>query len=272
MMELIPSIPFRLTVFGAWLGILFLTLPLVVLFPVSLTPHRYLSLPDGDWSLRHYAELLNDGTWMRSIRDSLVVAASATIAAIALGTMTALACWRLSNRLSEMTRMLMLAPIIVPAIVHALGFYQVWAEFGLIDTYLGLIIAHAIKGTPYVVISVSAALANVDLKLEQAARSLGATVPEALWKVILPAARPGVLAGAVFAFALSWDEIVVNLFITSRNVYTLPRKIWDGIQDNIDPAVAAVASILVTLTSVVMIIRILIVRRQGRISLARDKA
>jgi putative spermidine/putrescine transport system permease protein len=271
MMELVPSIPFRLTVFGAWLGILFLTLPLVVLFPVSLTPHRYLSLPGGDWSLRHYAELLNDGTWMRSIRDSLVVAGSATIAAVALGTMTALACWRLSSGLSELTRMLMLAPIIVPAIVHALGFYQVWAQFGLLDTYLGLIIAHAMKGTPYVVISVSAALANVDLKLEQAARSLGASVPQALWKVILPAARPGVLAGAIFAFALSWDEIVVNLFITSRNVYTLPRKIWDGIQDNIDPAVAAVASLLVTVTSVIMIIRILIIRRQGRLALAPDE-
>jgi putative spermidine/putrescine transport system permease protein len=127
------------------------------------------------------------------------------------------------------------------------------------------------RAPPYVVISVSAALANVDLKLEQAARSLGASVPQALWKVILPAARPGVLARAIFAFALSWDEIVVNLFITSRNVYTLPRKIWDGIQDNIDPAVAAVASLLVTVTSVIMIIRILIIRRQGRLALAPDE-
>src|SRR5262249_32351000 len=199
--------------------------------------------------------------WMRAIRDSFVIAAGSTLAAVVLGTMTAIGCWRISTRLSEAVRMLMLAPMIVPSIVHALGFYQVWAQLGLLDTYLGVIIAHTMKGAPYVVVSVSAALANVDLKLEQAARSLGAKVAHALWMVIIPAARPGVLAGAVFAFALSWDELVVNLFITSRNVYTLPRKIWDGIQDNINPAIAAVAAALIVLTLAAMIGRVLAARR-----------
>jgi len=157
--------------------------------------------------------------------------------------------------------MLMLAPMIVPTIVHALGFYQGWVQFGLIDTYVGLILAHALKGMPYVVISVSAALANVDLKLEQAARNLGASMLQTLRLVIVPAAKPGVLAGAVFAFALSWDELVVNLFITSRNVYTLPRKIWDGIQDNINPAVAAVATLLIAITVLAMIGRFVLTRR-----------
>jgi putative spermidine/putrescine transport system permease protein len=268
MMEVAPSKSFRITVFGAWLAILFLTLPFVVVFPVSVTPQRYLSMPNGGWSFSHYATLIEDPTWLLSIRDSLVVAVGSTLCAIVLGSMTALACWRISSRLSEMVRMLMLAPMIVPSIVHALGFYQVWAQLGLLDTYAGLILAHAIKGTPYVVISVSAALANVDLKLEQAARSLGATALEALRKVIIPAARPGMLAGSVFAFALSWDELVVNLFITSRNVYTLPRKIWDGIQDNINPAIAAVASILIVLTVIAMVVRILILRRQARLAAA----
>jgi putative spermidine/putrescine transport system permease protein len=262
-MELPPSKPFRLTVFSAWLAVLFLTLPLLVVFPVSLTPHRYLSLPDGTFSLRHYQTLLDDRSWMMSIYDSLVVAAGSTLLSVVLGTMTALACWRISTRLSETVRLVMLAPMIGPSIVHALGFYQVWAQFGLLDTYLGLILAHAMKGTPYVVISVSAALANVELKLEQAARSLGATASQALWNVIVPAARPGVLAGSVFAFALSWDELVVTLFITSRSVYTLPRKIWDGIQDNINPAIAAVASLLIVLTAAAMVVRILHERRQA---------
>lgn len=266
MMEASPSRGFRITVFGAWLAILFLTLPLVVVFPVSFTPNRYLSLPDGHWSLRHYATLVTDPSWMNSIRDSLVIGIGSTVIAVVLGTMTAIGCWRLSSRLSEVVRMLMLAPMIVPSIVHALGFYQVWAQFDLLDTYLGVIIAHAMKGTPYVVISVSAALANVDLKLEQAARGLGANVAEALLRVIIPAARPGVLAGAVFAFALSWDELVVNLFITSRNVYTLPRKIWDGIQDNINPAVAAVAAAMIVLTLAAMIVRFIAASRHQRVS------
>lgn len=267
-MDVIPSRSFRITVFGAWTGVLFLTLPFMVVFPVSLTPHRYLSLPEGTWSLRHYRELVADPTWLTSIRDSFVVASGTTVIALVLGSMTALACWRLSSRASEVVRMVMLAPMIVPSIVHALGFYRVWAEFDLLDSYTGLIIAHALKATPYVVISVSAALANVDLKLEQAARSLGATALEALWKVIIPAARPGMLAGGVFAFALSWDEIVVTLFITSRHVYTLPRKIWDGIQDNINPAIAAVASILIVLTLLVMLARILLAQRQARLARA----
>jgi putative spermidine/putrescine transport system permease protein len=133
-------------------------------------------------------------------------------------------------------------------------------QFGLIDTYTGLILAHAMKGMPYVVISVSAALANVDLRLEQAARNLGATMLETLRLVIVPAARPGIVTGAVFAFAISWDELVVNLFITSRNVYTLPRKIWDGIQDNIDPAVAALATLLILVTVLAMVARMMFSR------------
>jgi putative spermidine/putrescine transport system permease protein len=116
------------------------------------------------------------------------------------------------------------------------------------------------KGMPYVVISVSAALANVDLRLEQAARNLGATMLETLRLVIIPAARAGIVTGAVFAFAISWDELVVNLFITSRNVYTLPRKIWDGIQDNIDPAVAALATLLILVTVLAMVARMMFSR------------
>jgi putative spermidine/putrescine transport system permease protein len=247
-MDLAPSRGFRFTVFGAWMTMLFLTLPLLIVVPVSFTPQRYLSLPGAHWSLRHYAELLHDPAWLGSIRDSVVVATGATALAVVLGTLVAIGCWRISSRLSEVVRMLMLAPMIVPTIVHALSFYQGWVQFGLIDTYVGLILAHALKGMPYVVISVSAALANVDLRLEQAARNLGASMVETLWRVIVPAAKPGIVAGAVFAFAISWDELVVNLFITSRNVYTLPRKIWDGIQDNINPAVAAVATILVLVT------------------------
>jgi putative spermidine/putrescine transport system permease protein len=158
----------------------------------------------------------------------------------------------------------MLAPVIVPSIVHALGFYQAWVQFGLIDTYAGLIAAHAMKGLPYVVIAVSASLANFDLRLEQAARNLGASVWTALWFVVLPSIRPGVLAGAVFAFITSWDELVVNLFITGRYVRTLPRKIWDGIQDNINPAIAAVATLLIVLTLVAILAHLYWTRRAAR--------
>jgi putative spermidine/putrescine transport system permease protein len=248
--------------FIAWIGLLFLLLPIFVVVPVSFTPNRFLSLPTDGLSLRHYSALLVEPMWRKSVVDSLIVGSCATVIAVVLGTLCAVGCWRISSRLSEFVRFLMLAPIIVPSIVHALGFYQAWAQVGLLDTYAGLIIAHAMKGLPYVVISVSASLANFDLRLEQAARNLGATVTGALWLVVVPCIRPGILAGAVFAFITSWDELVVTMFITARRVYTLPKKIWDGIQDNISPSVAAMATVLIAVTLLAVILHLLHTRRQ----------
>ncbi len=248
---------FILVIGAAWLLMLFLVLPIFVVIPVSFSPERFLSMPQGELSLRHYRELVDDPTWGRSIRDSFVVALAASGIAIVLGTACAIGCWRLATRFTESVRVFMLTPMIVPPIVHALGMHRVWVELGLIDTLAGLILAHAMKGMPFVVISVSAVLANFDLRLEQAARSLGASPLTAVRLTILPNIWPGVLAGGVFAFAISWDEIVVALFLTQRGVYTLPRRIWDGIQDNISPTVAAIGVILVLATILAVLLKLL---------------
>lgn len=248
--------------FIAWAGLLFLLLPITMVLPVSFTTHRYLSMPTDGVSLRHYEAIVMEPTWRNSVIDSLLVGTGATVIAVVLGTLCAVGCWRISTRLSEFIRFLMLAPIIVPSIVHALGFYQAWVQVGLIDTHVGLIIAHALKGLPYVVISVSASLANFDLRLEQAARNLGATVWQAFRMVVVPGIRPGIMAGAVFAFITSWDELVVTMFVTSRRVYTLPKKIWDGIQDNISPSVAAMATVLIIVTLLATLAHIRAERRR----------
>ena len=117
-----------------------------------------------------------------------------------------------------------------------------------------MILAHTLLALPYVSISVFAALANLDPKLPQAARSLGANIWRTVWEVVVPAARPGMITGAVFAFIVSFDEIVGVLFITVRRVETLPKLIWEGIQDNIDPTIAAVATILVVISLIVAVI------------------
>ena len=254
---------FAIVLAGGWLILLFLVLPIFVVVPVSFTPERFLSLPEDELSLRHYRELVVDETWRSSILDSLLVATAASVLAIVLGTACAIGCWRLANGFTEAVRVLMLTPMIVPPIVHALGMYRVWVEFGLIDSYPGLFIAHAMKGVPFVVIAVSAALANFDVRLEQAARSLGASPLGAVRLAILPNIWPGVFAGGVFAFAISWDEIVVALFLTQRAVYTLPRKIWDGIQDNISPSVAAIGVVLVAATVVAVLLKLLWDRRMA---------
>ncbi|MFI4987267.1 MAG: ABC transporter permease, partial [Alphaproteobacteria bacterium] len=225
----------------AWTIVTFLVLPLTVVVPVSLTDQRFLSLPRDHLSLQYYTRLFTSEAWLSSIGQSLVIATAATVLAVAAGTLCAVGCWRINTRASEIVRLLMLAPIIVPTIVYALGIYRMWISLKLFDTYLGVILAHGVTAIPYVVITVSTALANFDARLEQAARNLGASVNQTLRLVILPNIMPGVVSGAIFAFIHSWDELVIVLFIASRHVFTLPRRIWDGINDNIDPTMAAVA-------------------------------
>ena len=142
-----------------------------------------------------------------------------------------------------------------------MAFYRLFVPLGLIDSYLGLILAHTVLAAPLVLITVSASLAGFDPRLEQASRNLGASSMTTLLRVILPSIRPGVLAGAVFAFIVSWDEIVVTLFLSKFNVYTLPRRMWNGIRENTDPTVAAAAVVLIGITIIAFLIWALVQRR-----------
>ncbi len=245
----------ELTRIVAWMTVCFLIVPIFVVIPVSFTSKRYLSWPGADWSLRHYEVLVGDGGWLSSIGDSMIVATLAAILSIIMGTLFAVGHWRLNNGVTKNLRLLMLLPMIVPPIVHAVAFYKAWSVLNLLDTYPGLVLVHTMKALPFVVLSVSASLVNLDPRLEQASRSLGATSRETLWNVILPQVRPGMIAGAIFAFVTSWDEIIVAIFITSREVYTLPKRIWDGIFDNVDPAIASLGTLMIVLTAIGLILK-----------------
>lgn len=232
----------------AWLILGFLVLPMLIVVPVSLTDRNYLSLPDQHLSLQHYLTFFRSELWFGSAIQSMIIATASTFFAVVLGTLCAVGCWRLSNGWASMVRLLMLAPLIVPTVIQGLAFYRVWVALDIFDTYLGVILAHTITGIPYVVVTVATSLATFDQKLEQAARSLGASALMTIRLVILPGIMPGVLSGAVFAFVHSFDELVVVLFITSRDIRTLPKRIWDGLQDRIDPTVASVSVILIAIT------------------------
>lgn len=242
------SLGFRLAVAFAGLALLFLLAPIFMVVPVSLTPERYLSLPTHGVSLRHYGAILHNEIWLASIGQSLVVSLASAAIAVAVGTVYSVGAWRLGPPWTAPLTGLALLPLIVPAIVNGVAFFRAWIELDLIDTYTGVILAHAITSLPYVVIGCSVALANLDRRLEQAARGLGASSLRTTWSVIVPNILPGIVSGAVFAFVSSWDELVVLLFITSRSIYLLPRAIWDGINENVDPTIAAIATLLIALT------------------------
>ncbi len=241
-----------LLVAATWMVLLYLMMPTLVSIPVSLTPHDYLSLPTDSVSLRHYGTLFTDPVWQGSVLQSVVIGAIVTVLSVVLGTLAAIGLWRLSSTFGEGMRLLILAPIIVPPIVSALAFYRLFSGTGLLDTFPGVIIAHTVLAAPYVVIAVSASLATLGLQQEQASRSLGGSAAQTIRFVILPQIAPGVATGAVFAFLVSWDEVVVTLFVASRAVYTLPRKMWDGINERVDPTIAAAATVLFLLTVALM--------------------
>jgi putative spermidine/putrescine transport system permease protein len=248
MMEIRRGFGFMLVLGGAWTLAFFLVAPLLIAFPVSVTDKRFLSLPEHAISFQHYATLFTNPAWVSAMLQSLFVAIVSTVLAVALGTAAAIGCWRLASGAANVMRLLLLAPLIIPSIVHALAFYRLFVLLDLLDSYTGIILVHTVTGLPYVVIGVSASLATFDVRIDQAARSLGASMRQRLVMVILPGIRPGLLSGTLFAFVHSWDEIVVLLFVTARRVRMLPRLIWEGVNEAVDPTVAAVASLMILLT------------------------
>lgn len=236
-----------------WMTISFLLLPALVVLPVSLTDRSYLSLPEHGLSLEHWRALVEDPKWSAGFMTSLVIASTSTLIAVFCGTLCAIGCWRMSSWLSNSIRGLMVLPLIIPAIVYALGLFRFYSGLRMLDTYAGVILAHAAIGTPYVFITASASLASFDRRWERAARSLGASLSQTVRWVVAPCIMPGIVTGAILAFVNSWDELVVVLFIASRRVTTLPRVMWDGIHEQLDPSIAAVATVLILATILLLL-------------------
>jgi putative spermidine/putrescine transport system permease protein len=236
----------------AWFVLSFLALPAFAVIPISFTDTRYLSMPQEELSLQHWRTFLSSPQWLGSIWQSLWIAVVSTAAAVIAGTLCAVGCWRIASSLSEKVRGLMILPMAVPTIVYALGLYRLYVDLDLVGTAFGVVLAHTVTGLPYVVLTVSASLSNLDPRLEQAARGLGASLGQTLRYVIVPNIVPGVLSGAIFAFIHSWDELVVVIFIGGRALFTLPRRMWDGINDNLDPVIAVVATGMILFTLLVL--------------------
>ena len=245
---------------AAWCLIGFLVLPFLVVIPVSLTDRAYLSLPEHALSLAHYRMLLADPEWREAFMRSLVIAGATTVLATVIGTACAFGCWRLPVTVAKWVRALVLLPIIVPTIIQALAFYRTWINLHLVNTYPGVILAHTIIALPFVFIAVSAALAHVDQRVEMAARSLGAGTGQTLWWVIVPMVLPGVLSGALFAFVASFDEVIIVLFLTTRDIETLPKKMWDGLRNDLNPTIACVAVALGIVTLAILTLEWLLTR------------
>ncbi|HKU01106.1 MAG TPA: ABC transporter permease [Paraburkholderia sp.] len=232
----------------------YLALPIVALVPLSFSADSFLVYPVSHWSLHWYRVLFTSDIWWRAIRNSFIVAPSATVLATVLGTLCALGLDRASFPGKRLLTAVILSPLVAPLVVVAVGMYLFYMRLHLAGTFVGLIIAHSLLGAPFVVTTVSAVLKGFNKTLVNASLSLGAGRAETFLRVTLPLILPGVLAGALFAFATSFDEVVITLFLAGPDQVTIPRQMFSGIRDSITPTIVALATILVLFSTSLLVL------------------
>jgi ABC-type spermidine/putrescine transport system permease subunit II len=230
----------------------FLVAPVAVVALMSFTNQLYLSFPPDRLVLRWYETVWNQPRWLHAAWNSVQIGAAAAVASMALGTLSALAVTRGGRRWMLPLGSLIVAPMMLPHIIIAIGLYPTMLDLGLNSTYAAVVIGHAVVATPLVFTTVSAALRSYDPALELAAMTLGANGWRAFRHVTLPMIASGLGIGGVFAFTASFDELMLALFLASPRTETLPRLLWEHLAQTITPAIAAVATLILVFTFLVL--------------------
>ncbi|MCY3621888.1 MAG: ABC transporter permease [Gammaproteobacteria bacterium] len=237
----------------------FLVAPILVIVPLSFNAEPYFTFTEGmlrldpdAWSLRWYRSIVEDEQWGRALANSMIIGVAATLIATTLGTVAALGLANPAMPGRRLAMGILISPMITPVIIVAVGVFFFYSNLGLAQTHLGLILAHAALGAPFVVITVTATLAGFDQTLMRAAASLGAGAITRFRRVQLPLIAPGVFSGGLFAFAASFDEVVVVLLMGGLDQRTIPRQMWSGIREQISPTILAVATLLIIFAVLVL--------------------
>lgn len=253
----------------AYLVLAFLILPILVIIPLSFNAEPFFTFTQGmlaldadAYSMRWYQEIVADQKWTLAIRNSFLIGISAAILATVLGTVAAVGLASPRMPFKRMITALLLSPMIVPLIIIAAGMFFFYTTFGLVGTFPGLIIAHAALGVPFVIITVTATLSGFDRTLFSAGLSLGASPVRVFWDVVIPLIRPGVISGGLFAFVTSFDEVVLVLFLAGPEQRTIPRQMFSGLREQINPTILAVATLLVIL-SIALLVTLEYLRRRS---------
>jgi putative spermidine/putrescine transport system permease protein len=244
-------------------------MPILVIIPLSFNVEPFFSFTEGmltlqpeAYSLRWYREIFNDSKWILAIQNSFLIGIFATLLATVLGTCAAVGLARDDMPYRRFITALLLSPMIVPLIITAAGMFFFYSNLGLAGSYLGVILAHAALGTPFVIITVTATLTGFDYSLARAAINLGATPLRVFFDIIMPLIRPGVISGALFAFITSFDEVVVILFMAGPQQRTIPRQMFSGLREQINPSILAIATLLI-LVSIALLVTLELLRRRA---------
>lgn len=239
---------------GAVIGgiLFFLLLPTLIVIPMSLSETDYIEFPPQGLTLKWYSAYFGDADWMAATWFSLKIALATTATATVVGTMAALAIVRGNLPFRSFLQTLALGPMIVPHIILGVALYLAFSPLQLTGSLLGFLIAHTVLAVPYVIITVTASLHRFDPALELAALSCGANRWQAFFLIVLPNIVPGVAAAAVFAFLASFDEATVAFFISDVGGKSIGRKMFEDIDFNLTPVIAAASTILVATSLLLM--------------------
>ncbi len=250
----------------------FLIAPIIVIVPLSFnaedfftfTPEMLALDPEG-YSLKHYNDFFTNADWQQAMWNSIRIAPMATILSVSFGTLAAIGLSQPHVPFRRAIMAILISPMIVPLIISAAGMYFFYSRVGLQGTYWGVVLAHAALGIPFVIITVTATLVGFDRSLTRAAASLGANPVTTFARVQMPLILPGVISGGLFAFITSFDEVVVVLFVGSAGQKTLPWQMFTGLREQISPTILAVATILVTISAILLATIEILRRRSERL-------
>ena len=249
------------------LVLLFLIAPIAVVFPLSLSSGELLTLPTPGWSWRWYEDFFTSSKWLLATRNSFIVGIATAILATFLGTLCALGIYLGRFRGKALLVAVLSTPMVVPVVVTAVAVYFAFSFVGLNNTLTGLILAHTVLSVPYVLITVLATLSTFDRNLLKAAATCGAPPHVAFRRVVLPIIAPGVATGALFAFATSFDELIVAIFVSGPGQFTLPRQMYAGLREFLSPTIAA-AAVLLILCSILLLAANELIRSRAKLRTA----
>jgi putative spermidine/putrescine transport system permease protein len=247
----------------------FLVAPIIIIIPLSFNAQDFftftpemLSLDPAGYSLQHYKDFLNSSDWQNALTNSFKIAPVATILSVSFGTLAAIGLSQPHVPFRRAIMAILISPMIVPLIISAAGMYFFYSRVGLQGEFIGVVLAHAALGIPFVIITVTATLVGFDPSLTRASANMGAGPVRTFFKVQMPLILPGVISGALFAFITSFDEVVVVLFVGSASQKTLPWQMFTGLREQISPTILAVATTLVAL-SIMLLTTVELLRRRS---------
>ncbi len=239
--------------FLTFIVMMFLILPIFIIIPISFSSSQYLTFPPPGFSLQWYESFFSNSQWTGALLQSLKVAVCTTLLSLILGTMAARGLMRSGLRWKGILNEMFLLPMVIPTIIVAISIYRFESMLSITGTTFGLVCAHTVLAMPFVITTVLAGLSGLDPNLEYAAQTLGANRKQTLLYVTLPIIKPAVFSATMFAFATSFDELVVTLFISGVSGTTLPKQIWDGVRTQLDPTITSIASILIVSVVTIML-------------------